>query len=59
MHPCLLACTTPLPVCPFSICSYSNAPMKQIYICAGSDSGPEVYRTQFTYFGFRYVGITG
>ena len=38
---------------------YSNAPMQQIYTCAGSDSGPEVYRTQFTYYGFRYIGITG
>jgi hypothetical protein len=40
-------------------CSYSNAPMRQIYTCAGSVSGPEIYRTQFTYYGFRYIGITG
>ena len=32
--------------------------MQQIYTCAGSDSGPEIYRTQFSYFGFRYIGIT-
>lgn len=38
-------------------CSYPNAPMRQVYTCAGR--GTEVYRTHFSYFGFRYIGVTG
>ena len=34
------------------------APMVTTFICAGT-GGKEVYRTHFTYFGFRYVQING
>ncbi len=33
--------------------------MKQIYICAGLTTGPEVYRSHFTHFGFRYISLAG
>lgn len=33
--------------------------MKQTYICAGSATGPEVYRSHFTHFGFRYTSLAG
>jgi alpha-L-rhamnosidase len=37
---------------------YANSPMRAVYTCAGG-GGTEVYRTLFTYFGFRYSQLSG
>ena len=36
---------------------YQNSPMRATYTCSGV--GVEVYRTSFTYFGFRYSQLLG
>ena len=37
---------------------FANSPMRAEYTCAGG-GGTEVYRTHFTYFGFRYSQLRG